>query len=77
MVKTYCVRQRKLTESLPNSQTYVQTKNNRLLEKSVCVECSNIKSRFVSNKRGQGIGESINEQVSKKNTGVRTCSDDS
>ena len=66
MVKTYCVKQRKLTESLPNSQIYVQTKNGRMLEKSVCVECKSIKSRFVSNKRGQGIGDSINEQVSKK-----------
>ena len=66
MVKTYCVRQRKLTESLPNSQIYVQTKNGRMLEKSVCVECNSIKSRFVSNKQGLGVGESINEQVSKK-----------
>ena len=54
MVKTYCVRQRKMTESLPNSQRYVQTKNNRMLEKSICSECNSIKSRFVSNKQGSG-----------------------
>ena len=66
MVKTYCVKQRKPTNSLPNSQTFVQTKNGRLLEKSICSECNSIKSRFVSNKLGWGIGESINEQVSKK-----------
>ena len=66
MVKTYCVRQRKLTESLPNSQRYVQTKNNRLIEKSICSECNNVKSRFVSNKQGKGIGEIANEQISKR-----------
>ena len=58
MVKSYCVKQRKKTDCVPNSETLVQTKNGRLMMKCKCVECGIIKTSFVSGndaKRGKGI----------------------
>ena len=34
MTKSYCVRERKQTDDVPNSGKYVRTKNNRLMLKS-------------------------------------------
>ena len=48
MVKSYCVKQRKKTDCVPNSETLVQTKNGRLMMKCKCVECGITKTSFVS-----------------------------
>ena len=56
MVKSYCVKQRKKTDCVPNSETLVQTKNGRLMMKCKCVECGITKTGFgSSNIRGKGI----------------------
>ena len=58
---TYCVRQRKKTECLPGSETYVITKNNRPAMKCKCSECGITKFRFVSlgEMKGAGFDELI------------------
>ena len=62
MVKSYCVKQRKKTDCVPNSETLVQTKNGHLMMKCKCVECGITKTSFVSAhirsndaQRGKGI----------------------
>ena len=37
--QTYCVKQRKQTECVPGSETYVRTKNGRSMMKCKCAEC--------------------------------------
>ena len=46
-MKSYCVKQKKKTESIPGSEKLVKTKNNRLMLKSICSECGAAKSQFV------------------------------
>ena len=78
MVKSYCVREKIQTFSVPGSEKYVKTKNNRLILISKCASCGNTKSRFVSeNKKtmGQGIGESINKQIGNKVPGFQQSQD--
>ena len=36
---SYCVRQRKRTECVPNSETFVITKNGRNAMRCICAEC--------------------------------------
>ena len=55
MIKTYCVKQRKKTDCVSGSERYERTKNNRLMLKCVCIECNNVKTSFVSEKKGKGI----------------------
>ena len=45
MVKSYCLKERKLTENM-NSKI-IKTKNNRLMEVSKCASCGVKKARFV------------------------------
>ena len=45
MVKSYCLKERKLTENV-NSKI-VKTKNNRLMEVSKCASCGVKKARFI------------------------------
>ena len=71
MVKSYCVREKIKTDSVPGSEKYVRTKNNRLMLKSKCASCGNTKSRFVSEKMGSGDGESINDQIGNKIPGFK------
>lgn len=52
MVKSYCVKQKKQTDSVQGSEHYVKTKNNRLMLKSTCAECGVTKSKFVKQKQG-------------------------
>ena len=70
-MKSYCVREKIKTDSVPGSEKYVRTKNNRLMLKSKCASCGNTKSRFVSEKRGRGVGESINDQIGNKIPGFK------
>ena len=53
---TYCVKQRKQTECLPNSETLVITKNGRNAMKCICAECGTTKFCFISQKEMQGSG---------------------
>ena len=62
---SYCVKQRKWTECLPGSETYVTTKNGRNAMHCVCAECGITKFRFVSRSdaaaglQGSGFDELI------------------
>ena len=54
-MKTYCVKQRKQTECVPGSETYVRTKNGRSMMKCKCAECGITKTKFVKNTTGKGL----------------------
>ena len=51
---TYCVRQRKQTECVPGSETFLVTKNGRNAMKYQCAECGITKFRFLSGKKQEG-----------------------
>ena len=53
---SYCVKQRKQTECLPNSETFLITKNGRNAMKCICAECGITKFRFISQGEMQGSG---------------------
>ena len=53
---SYCVRQRKRTECIPNSETFVITKNGRNAMRCICAECGITKFRFISKAEMQGSG---------------------
>ena len=53
---SYCVRQRKKTECVPNSETFVITKNCRNAMRCICAECGITKFRFISKGEMQGSG---------------------
>ena len=55
MVKGYCVKQRKMTESVPDSIEIFVSKNNRLIMKCKCSECGITKTRFIKEKESQGF----------------------
>ena len=42
-MKTFCVKQRKMTECIQGSEQYVKTKNGRNAMKCKCAECGIIK----------------------------------
>ena len=62
---SYCVRQRKRTECVPNSETFVITKNGRNAMRCICAECGITKFRFISQgqvlqlQQGSGFDELI------------------
>ena len=75
-MKSYCVREKIKTVSVPGSEKYVRTKNNRLMLKSKCASCGITKTRFVSNKQtGLGVGETINKKVGDKIPGFQQAQD--
>ena len=48
MVKSYCVKQKKITECIPDSARLVQLKKNgRFMMKCKCAECGITKTKFV------------------------------
>ena len=47
MVKSYCVKQKKITECIPDSARLVQLKNGRFMMKCKCAECGITKTQFV------------------------------
>ena len=47
MVKSYCVKQKKITECIPDSARLVQLKNGRFMMKCECAECGITKTKFV------------------------------
>ena len=52
-MKTYCIVCKKDTEN-KNPKVF-KTKNGRLILKSICLECDNKKSRFISKNEGFGL----------------------
>ena len=47
MVKSYCVKQKKITECIPDSARLVQAINGRWMIKCKCAECGITKTQFV------------------------------
>ena len=70
-MKSYCVREKIQTNSVSGSEIYMRTKNNRLILKSKCASCGNTKSRFVSEKKGRGVGQTINKKIGEKIPGFQ------
>ena len=52
MVKSYCVKQKKVTECVPGSERHA--KNGRLMFKCTCAECGITKTKFVK-QAGNGL----------------------
>ena len=47
MVKSYCVKQKKRTDCVPDSARLVKTNNGRWMMKCTCAECGITKTQFV------------------------------
>ena len=75
MVKSYCVKQKKVTECVPGSERYVQTKNGKLMMKCICAECKIVKTRFMKQTSGRGVGEKINKKIGEKIPGFQQAQD--
>ena len=56
---TYCVKQRRQTECVPGSETFLVTKNGRKAVRCQCAECGITKFRFLSKREGSGFDELI------------------
>ena len=54
MVKSYCVKQKRVTECVPDSERYVKTKNGRTMMKCTCAERGITKTKFVK-QAGNGL----------------------
>ena len=52
--KSYCVKQKKVTECVPGSERYEKTKNGRTMLKCACAECGITKTKFIKN-QGNGV----------------------
>ena len=69
-MKSYCVKQKKVTECVPGSERYVRAKNGRLMLKCKCSECGIIKTKFVKSQKGSGNpafeAAKIAEQITRK-----------
>ena len=55
MVKSYCVKDKKVTECVPGSERFVKAKNGRLMMKCKCAICGIFKTKFVKEKQGNGL----------------------
>ena len=53
-MKSFCVKQKKVTECVPNSERYENAKNGRLMLKCTCAECGITKTKFVKNNQSGG-----------------------
>ena len=51
-MKSYCVKQKKFTNSLSGSEKTIRSKNGKLMIKSICAECGAKKSRFIKKPAG-------------------------
>ena len=47
MVKSYCVKEKRQSDCVPGSETYVRATNGRLMMKCKCISCSITKTKFV------------------------------
>ena len=49
MVKSYCVKEKRITDCVPGSERFVRAKNGRLMMKCQCASCGITKTKFVKN----------------------------
>ena len=56
-MRSYCVRQRKQTECIPNSERITTTSNGRKMIACVCAECGSTKTQFMKGMTGSGSSE--------------------
>ena len=49
IMRSYCVKQKKVTECVPASERYVRAKNGRIIMKCTCSECGITKTKYVKN----------------------------
>ena len=54
MVKSYCVKEKRVTECLPGKERFVRAKNGRMMMKCVCASCGITKTKFVK-QAGNGL----------------------
>ena len=54
MVKSYCVKQKKQTDCVPESGRLVKANNGRMMMKCICAECGITKTKFVK-QTGNGL----------------------
>ena len=54
MVKSYCVKQKKNTNCVPDSARLVKAKNGRMMMKCICAECGITKTQFIK-QTGNGL----------------------
>ena len=54
MVKSYCVKQKKKTDCVPESARLVKANNGRMMMKYTCAECGITKTKFVKHNQGNG-----------------------
>ena len=47
MVKSYCVKEKRITDCVPGSERFVIAKNGRLMMKCKCSSCGITKTKFV------------------------------
>ena len=47
MVKSYCIKEKKITDCVSGSEKYVKAKNGRLMLKCKCSSCGITKTKFV------------------------------
>ena len=64
-MKSYCVKQRKMTDCVPGSEQYVKTKNGRNAMKCKCADCGITKFRFV-----KGTSTGRGRHTTKKGKGL-------
>lgn len=50
MTLSYCVREKRKTNSVPGSEKLIRTKNGRLMMKSKCASCGITKTQFLKSK---------------------------
>ena len=75
-MRSYCVKQKKQTECIPNSEKIMTTSNGRTMEKCICAECGITKTKFVkSPSRGKGVGETINKKIGSEIPGFQQAQD--
>ena len=62
---SYCVKQKKFTNSLVGSEKIARSKNGKLMIKSICEECGAKKSQFIKSKENQGGSIDIHKLIGK------------
>ena len=72
-MRSYCVKQKKVTECVTGSERYEKAKNGRLMLKCKCSECGITKTKFIKSQKGgeNPLGKAfeaakIAEQITRK-----------
>lgn len=64
-MKSYCIKEKKVTDCVPGSERHEQAKNGRLILKCQCASCGITKSKFVKSNNGGSIGDALFEGAVK------------